>query len=268
MIQKIGGIVAAVGAEGLEPPALRGTFVDLPGRHPVPRRAGARRRGSGDVPRSRREDPRRGPPADQDGHIGRRTGTSADKRRFALGFLGMAKLATLVYAIHGVIIIAATTVESDSGRYSSYDEHPLRRLGHRCGRRHPCLGRRRTFGVRPSPLRVRPRWRRAADPTWSGAFGRVSSGRRRARRGRCRWSAWIGLLAPCRPSQLTSRSWSPTRRRTQPWLAGVVGTLSAPWMAWPRSKYSGLYMFPFSGLSTATGNCVLLCQPPLFAAGS
>ena len=55
-----------------------------------------------------------------------RTATSADKRRFALGFLGMAKLATLVYAILGVIggiIVAATTVEY-GGLYSSYEQHP------------------------------------------------------------------------------------------------------------------------------------------------
>jgi hypothetical protein len=55
-----------------------------------------------------------------------RTAASADKRRFALGFLNAAKFATLVYAVLGVIggiIIAATTVEYD-GLYSSYEEHP------------------------------------------------------------------------------------------------------------------------------------------------
>ena len=55
-----------------------------------------------------------------------RTVNTTDKRQFALGFLNAAKLATIVYAILGVIggiIVAATTVEYDSGFYNS-DEHP------------------------------------------------------------------------------------------------------------------------------------------------
>ena len=44
-----------------------------------------------------------------------------------------------------------------------------------------------------------------------------------------------------------------TRSLAQPLLCGDVGTLLAPWIACPSSKYSGLYMLPFSGLSAATG---------------
>ena len=44
-----------------------------------------------------------------------------------------------------------------------------------------------------------------------------------------------------------------TFSRAHPLLRGFVGTLLAPWMACPLSKYSGLYMLPFSGLSAPTG---------------
>ena len=48
----------------------------------------------------------------------------------------------------------------------------------------------------------------------------------------CRWLD-VGWEMP---SQYSSMSWCSTRRRAQPLLWGEVGTLFAPWMAWPRSK--------------------------------
>ena len=57
---------------------------------------------------------------------GQPTSAPAAQRRFALGFLSVAKLATIVFAILGVVgglIVAGTTVENDSG-FFDYEEHP------------------------------------------------------------------------------------------------------------------------------------------------
>ena len=49
-------------------------------------------------------------------------------------------------------------------------------------------------------------------------------------------SSQTGPPTSRRPSQSTSASWLATGSRAQPLLAGEVGTLLAPWMAWPASK--------------------------------
>ena len=164
------------GRRGTRTPGAPRHLCGFPGRHPVPRRAGARRRGSGDVPRSRREDPRRGPPADQDGHIGR-----PDSHFGGQGAGCCSGSSAWPNSPRSLSQMSEATLVASPPMDVYFPLPPPDVKGVNIPHRN--------FGVRPSSLRVRPRWRRAADPTWSGAFGRVSSGRRRGRRGRCRRSA-------------------------------------------------------------------------------